>query len=248
MRWFFSKLNQGLPDYLPKALIDAPLLSRAIRYAIEGKRVEREFGQLREELQRLARSHRIELEAVDRELATFSYSVSHELQNSLQGITGFSQILISEYGAQIPAQAQQFLQMLNDGAQEMKLLVEGLLSFSRLSCQPLNKEPVKLSVLVLKVLDRFGPEREKRKVKVRLGNLADCIANPPLLDQMFTHLLSNAFKFTRRREKAIIEVAPREASPIMLVIVWRISPASAAATASSRASGSSTSCTALISN
>ena len=199
-------VKEGAQDYLPKTQVNAGLLSRTIRCAIERKRVEQKIRKVSEELERRVQARTIELEAANKELKTFSLSISHDLRAPLQGITFSSQILLQEYARQIPAEAQPFLDIVYDSAQEMERLIEGLLSLSRLDRRPLTNRTVKLARLVREVLDEFSSEREGRKVEVRLGFLPDCVGDPEFLKQVFMNLLANAFKFTRGRQQALIEV------------------------------------------
>jgi light-regulated signal transduction histidine kinase (bacteriophytochrome) len=81
-----------------------------------------------------------------------------------------------------------------------------LLRFSHLGRQPLSRRSVKISDLVHKVLEKLHQEQGDRNIEVHVGDLPDCIGDPSLLEQVFVNLLSNAFKYTRQKEKAIIEV------------------------------------------
>jgi signal transduction histidine kinase len=214
-----NMVKEGAQDYLPKTQLNANLLLRTIRCAIERKRVEQEVRVLNEELERRGRAHTVELEAANKELENFPFSVSHDLRTPLQGITCFSEILLQEYATQIPAEAQRLLRMVCDSAEEMGRLIEGLANFSRLGRQPVSIQVLELASLVQDVLDELGDEREGRKVEVRFGSLPDCTGDPALLKQVFTNLLSNAFKFTRGLEQAFIEIGCRaqQAEPAYFV-------------------------------
>jgi light-regulated signal transduction histidine kinase (bacteriophytochrome) len=211
--------NEGAQDYLRKSQVNAVVLSNAIRYAVERKRVEKEILKLHQELERRAQAHAVELEATTKDLESFSSSVSHDLRNSLQGIICFSEILLVHYSTQIPAEAQRLLRLLCDSAQEMERLIEGLVNLFRLGRQPLTKKVVRLVSLVQEVVDECGHERAGGKVEVHIGSLPDCIGDPALLKQVFKNLVSNAFKFTRNREQRFIEVDCRvqQAEPIYFV-------------------------------
>ena len=144
----------------------------------------------------------IQLEAANQELEAFSYSISHDLRAPLRAMDGFSRILLEEYAPQLPAEAQRYLGLVRDNAQQMGHLIEDLLAFSRLSRQPLNKQTVAPAELVRQVLAELRAEQEGRKVEVTIGDLPACEADPALLKQVWVNLLSNALKFTRKREDA----------------------------------------------
>jgi two-component system, sensor histidine kinase and response regulator len=214
-----NMVKGGAQDYLPKTQVNAVLLSRVIRCAVERKRAEQEIRKLNEELARRLEAQTVELEAANKELRTFYFSISHDLRAPLQGLAFSSQVLLQEYTTQIPAEARRFLRIVDESAKEMERLIEGLLNFSRLGRRPLMHQVVKLVSLVQEALEEFNHEREGRKVEVRLGYLPDCVGDPVFLKQVFINLLSNAFKFTRGREQALIEVDCREqqAEPVYFV-------------------------------
>jgi light-regulated signal transduction histidine kinase (bacteriophytochrome) len=88
----------------------------------------------------------------------------------------------------------------------MSYLIDDLLNFSRMSRQPLNKQIVAPEPAVREALDELRSEQEKRSVEIRIGDLPVCYADPVLLKQVYVNLISNALKFTRKREKALIEI------------------------------------------
>jgi light-regulated signal transduction histidine kinase (bacteriophytochrome) len=157
----------------------------------------------------LARSH-AELEAVNRDLEAFAYSVSHDLRAPLRAIDGFSRILLADYAPTLSDEPQHYLQLVRQNAQQMGCLIDDLLTFSRLSRQPLNKQSITPTRLVREVWDDLRPEQEGRRVDIVISDLPACRADPTLLKQVFVNLLSNALKFTRQREVAQIEVGCRE--------------------------------------
>ncbi|HWO09199.1 MAG TPA: ATP-binding protein, partial [Polyangiaceae bacterium] len=145
-----------------------------------------------------------ELEAANRELEAFSYSVSHDLREPLRAINGFSKALLEDFGATLPAQAQHFLDNIRQGALRMGRLIDDLLAFSRLSRQPLQRRPLDTRQLVEDCLKRIAPAYPT--ASVTLGPLAGCNADPGLVEQVFTNLLSNAFKYSRKNPAPAITV------------------------------------------
>jgi light-regulated signal transduction histidine kinase (bacteriophytochrome) len=172
------------------------------RLLLENAELER---RLHERTAELEAAHHT-LEAANKELEAFSYSVSHDLRAPLRHIDGFSQLLAEGYNDQLPAPAQRLLQNVCASAKRMGQLIDDLLNFSRLSRRPLEKRTVNLSTLVPQVLSELQGECEGRIVDIRITSLPDCLGDPSLLKEVFRHLLSNALKFTRNKEKAVIDV------------------------------------------
>ncbi len=152
----------------------------------------------------------VELKAVNDELEAFSYSVSHDLRAPLRAMDGISRILFEEHASQMPNEAQHYLHMVRDNAQQMDQLVNDLLRFSRLGRQPLTRETVRPADLVRQVLGDLHREQEGRNVKITIEeDLPACQADPAMLKQVFVNLISNALKFTRHRELALITIGCR---------------------------------------
>jgi signal transduction histidine kinase len=150
-----------------------------------------------------------QLEEANRELESFSYSVSHDLRAPLRGLDGFSRILLEDHRAQLDADGQRYLERVRAGAQRMGQLIDDLLEFSRLSRQPVLKQTVDSMELVRQVLDELKPDYLRRQVEIVIGDLPVCQADPGLLRQVWANLLSNALKYSRARAVAQIEVGWR---------------------------------------
>lgn len=194
-------MKTGALDYILKPFklsVILPVLSRAL--AVRKLRLENV------ELSRQVHERTAELEAANKELEAFSYSISHDLRAPLRAIDGFSQILLEDYYSQMPAEAQQMLNHVTTSARRMRHLLEDLLRFSRLGRQRLSKRAVNTSVLVEEVLEGLRKVEGDRNIEIQTGSLPDCFGDPSLLNQVFVNLLSNAFKYTRNKEKAIIEI------------------------------------------
>jgi light-regulated signal transduction histidine kinase (bacteriophytochrome) len=167
---------------------------------------------LNEKLEKRVVERTVELEAANRELEAFAYSVSHDLRAPLRAVDGFSRILLDEYGPQLPAEAQHYLQVARDNALHMGDLIDGLLSFSRLGRQPIRKQLVEPADLVRQAVEDLGLEQAGRPVEIAVGYLPACEGDPLLLKQVFVNLLSNALKYCRTRERTRIEIATADSS------------------------------------
>lgn len=159
-----------------------------------------------------------ELQAANKELEAFSYSVSHDLRSPLRAMDGFSRILMEERGPELSSEARHYLGRVRENAQRMGLLIDDLLDFSRLNRQLLKREPVDPGKMARQVLQDLRSEQDSRRVEISIGELPLCQADAALLKQVFVNLLSNALKFTRGREVAKIEIgAQQEGQPVYFV-------------------------------
>jgi light-regulated signal transduction histidine kinase (bacteriophytochrome) len=128
------------------------------------------------------------------------------LRAPLRAIRAFTEILIADYGAQLPDDAQGLLDKVTASSRRMEQLIDDLLRLSRLGRQPLFKLPCSMSNLVRDVTRDLRGEETASHVELIVRDLPDCVGDPSLLRQVFANLLSNAIKFTRHKRPAVVEV------------------------------------------
>lgn len=162
-----------------------------------------------------------ELETALGELEGFSYTVAHDLRAPLRAIDGFANILQREYRSLLPQDGLRLLGTIRSSAQQMGMLIDDLLSFSRLGRRSLSLQMVNMNVLVEQVIDSFAAEREGRKIEITIDNLQPCYGDPALLRQVWVNLLSNSIKFTRHQPEAVIEIGCTSATGKQVVYFVR---------------------------
>jgi PAS domain S-box-containing protein len=178
----------------------------SVRDVSARRKAEEEVRKLYAELEERVILRTAELESANKELEAFSYSVSHDLRTPLRTLDGFSVAVLEDYGSLLPAEGRRYLQTIREGAQKMGALIDALLTFSRLNRQQLNKVPINTGLMVRGALDDLGSPWPDRKVEVSMGELPVSSGDPMLVRQVWLNLLSNALKYSRKRDRALLEV------------------------------------------
>ena len=205
-------MKSGALDYILKPFTlrtIRPVLLRALavrRLRLENAQLLRRVASRTTELEAANR----ELQRANKELEAYTYSVSHDLRQPLNGMIGFTEFLVSEKPGPLNASQKEFLGNIHRGGQQLLRLTNDLLNFSHLGQQPLKRETVNVGTLVLEILHQLRDAEPPRNVELRVSALPDARADSVLLRQVLVNLLSNAFKFTRHVPNPVIEVDGRE--------------------------------------
>ena len=169
------------------------------------KQAEQAIQTLNERLERRVAERTAELSAAYRELESFSYSVSHDLRAPLRSIDGFSRILVEDHAAQLEPDAVQLLGRVRAAAQRMGQLIDDLLSLSRVTRSEPKRIRTDLSAIARAVADELMHESPDRNVDVRIEPGIVCSADPNLMRIALANLIGNAWKFSSKRDHALIE-------------------------------------------
>lgn len=175
---------------------------------ITERRQEQEaLRQLTEELEDRVARRTAELEKSNKELESFSYSISHDLRAPLRAIDGLSRIIQEDFVHDLPPDALRLFQRVRDNAQRMGQLIDDLLHFSRLGRQTLQKKPISMNELVKDAILNLQHEYEQRNVAWKMTPLPASYADPALVTQVWVNLISNALKYSRLRDTIVIEIS-----------------------------------------
>jgi signal transduction histidine kinase len=151
------------------------------------------------------------LAALNQELESFSYSVSHDLRQPLRGMTGFSHALLEDYGDRLDAQAQDYLRRIDRAALRMTRLIDDLLALSRITRGELAKAQVDMTGIAREIADELKLQDSGRRVEFRIREGLTALGDPRLLRVMLQNLLGNAWKFTGKLDRALIELGEEPA-------------------------------------
>lgn len=146
------------------------------------------------------------LEKANQELQAFSHSISHDLRAPLRAMDGFAGILKKSLGTGLSKETEHSLKRIQENVAKMSRLIDGLLDFSTLTWVAVTKKTVNPEEIAKNIFNELAKSANGRRVDFAVSKLPECKADVILLRQAFTNLLSNALKFTRNRDPAVIRV------------------------------------------
>ncbi|MFN2375068.1 MAG: PAS domain S-box protein [Candidatus Binatia bacterium] len=169
----------------------------------------RDIQVLNNALEERVRDRTAALLAANHDLENYASSVAHDLRTPLRAIAGFAHVLEEDYGDLVDDEGRRVIGVVRKNAQDMGAFIDALLQFSAVDRQPPSKEQVDVAEVVRECVDSLGADCAERDVVFQVGDLPPCRADRASLKQVFLNLLANAVKFTRRTEKARVEIGSR---------------------------------------
>ena len=202
---FWAQLSAAIIEFEGEAAIFTSINDISAR-----KQAEDEVRELNVDLEHRVAERTAQLLAVNKELETFAYSVSHDLKAPLRGIDGYSRLLLEGHSGQLNAEARTFLDNIRQGAGQMGQLIEDLLAYSRIERRNLQTEKLELSQLVQNALAERAEEIAARGIAMKIDVCEQTvIADRDGLAMALRNLLDNALKFTCHTPEAVIEMGTR---------------------------------------
>ena len=202
----------AIGNYWAKRRLPTPEEARLLQALADTTAVAMENVRIYEELETRVRERTADLEVANRELDSFSYSVSHDLRAPVRAVAGFCELLVHDHRDQLDEEARRKLGIIQKEAARMGGLIEDLLALSRLGRRALRHDDVDMQTLAQRVCDKLRAEAPGTAVDIRVGVLPPAFGDASLLEQVWTNLVSNALKFSSKQAQPRIEVSSETAA------------------------------------
>lgn len=181
-------------------------VANQLAIAIQQARLNEQIGRHSCDLEESVKQRTAQLEAANKELEAFAYSVSHDLRSPLRAIDGFSRIIVEDYAERLDEEGNRLLNVVRDNAQKMDKLITDLLSLSRVSRNEMNLTKVDMSAMAGSVYRELASPEVKARFNVDIGPMPQVYADPVLMRQVWSNLVSNAIKYTLPRDEPFISM------------------------------------------
>jgi len=176
----------------------------------ERRKVEKELEEYQMHLEKLVNARTRELEAANKELEAFSYSVSHDLRAPLRSMDGFSQLILKKYADKLDAQGKDYLARIKNASLHMAQLIEDMLQLARVTRKEIKRERIDLSRLAQDLIVEFQQTDQERRVEVNIQPRVIAVGDKELLRVVLQNLLENAWKFSKNNPAAYIEFGTKQ--------------------------------------
>jgi PAS domain S-box-containing protein len=188
-------------------LPDGPATVAFLTDITQLKEVEAELKRYQDHLEELVAARTADLREANRELEAFSYSVSHDLRAPLRAIHGFAQIILQRFAPSLPQEGQTMLSQISNQIERMRQLIDDLLAFSRAGRQELQQVPIDMEAAAREAFAEQTASNPKTVARIQIDPLPPALGDRSMISVVFNNLLSNALKYSRNRNPAVIEVS-----------------------------------------